>query len=65
MVLVLEETASSTRTANAEYEYEYEKDRENIDCGSESLELRNFKTRNGGQSYSPPFRIAQYFSFAF
>jgi hypothetical protein len=38
MVLVLEDTASSTSTANTKYEYEYEKARENMDSGSERLE---------------------------
>jgi hypothetical protein len=38
MVLVLEDTASSTSTANAEYENEYEKAGENTDMGSERLE---------------------------
>jgi hypothetical protein len=42
---LLDAVSSSTSTANAEYEYEYEVPRDNADCDSETLEMRNFKNR--------------------
>jgi hypothetical protein len=48
MVLVLEDTPSSTSTSTANAEYEYEKDREKADCGFDRLNASNFKKSLSG-----------------